>query len=88
MTRFLMLFVMGLLASPTVALAAEHNAGYRGIGYIYFSFIAAVLIYGVYAGRKRCQEPFPDVMEEQNRHGLRRLSTAHSSSSLSPLAAE
>jgi len=31
-----------------MALAVEHNAGYRGIGYIYFSFIAAVLIYGVY----------------------------------------
>ena len=48
MTRFLMLCAMGLLASPTLALAAEHSAGYRGIGYIYFSFIAAVLIYGVY----------------------------------------
>ena len=48
MTRFAMLLAMGLLASPTLALAVEHNAGYRGIGYIYFSFIAAVLIYGVY----------------------------------------
>jgi hypothetical protein len=48
MTRFFTLLAMGLLASPTVAWAAEHNAGYRGIGYIYFSFIAAVLIYGVY----------------------------------------
>jgi hypothetical protein len=48
MTRFLTLLTMGLLASPTLALAVEHNAGYRGIGYIYFSFIAAVLIYGVY----------------------------------------
>ena len=38
--------------------------------------------------KRRCQEPFPDVMEEQNRHGLRRSSTAQSSSSLSPLAAE
>jgi len=48
MTRFLMFLIMGLLGSPTLALAVEHNAGYRGIGYIYFSFIAAVLIYGVY----------------------------------------
>jgi hypothetical protein len=37
-----------ILGSPALALAAEHSAGYRGIGYIYFSFIAAVLIYGVY----------------------------------------
>jgi len=48
MTRFLTLFTMALLGFPTLALAVEHNAGYRGIGYIYFSFIAAVLIYGVY----------------------------------------
>ena len=48
MTRFVMLVAGGMLASPTLALAAEHSAGYRGIGYIYFSFIAAVLIYGVY----------------------------------------
>ena len=48
MTRFFMFLAMGLLASPTLALAVEHNAGYRGIGYIYFSFIAAVLLSGVY----------------------------------------
>lgn len=48
MTRFITLLTMGLLASPTVALAVEHNAGYRGIGYIYFTFIAVILIYGVY----------------------------------------
>ena len=48
MTRFFTLLAMGLVTSPTLALAVEHNAGYRGIGYIYFSFIAAVLIYGVY----------------------------------------
>jgi hypothetical protein len=48
MTRFLTLLATGLLASPTVAFAVEHNAGYRGIGSIYFSFIGAVLIYGVY----------------------------------------
>ena len=48
MIRLIVLLTMGLLASPTLALAVELNAGYRGIGYIYFSFIAAVLIYGVY----------------------------------------
>ena len=48
MTRFLMFLTTGTLASPTLALAAEHSAGYRGIGYIYFTFIAVVLIYGVY----------------------------------------
>ena len=48
MTRFIMLLALGLLSSPTLALAAEHSAGYRGIGSIYFSFIGAVLIYGVY----------------------------------------
>ena len=42
-----MFLSLGLLASPTLTLIVEHNAGYRGIGYIYFSFIAAVLIYGV-----------------------------------------
>ena len=48
MTRFATLFCGLILGSPAIALAAEHSAGYRGIGYIYFSFIAAVLIYGVY----------------------------------------
>jgi hypothetical protein len=37
-----------ILASPTLALAAEHSAGYRGIGQLYFSLMAAILIYGVY----------------------------------------
>lgn len=37
-----------ILGSPALALAAEHNAGYRGIGMLYFSFMAAILIYGVY----------------------------------------
>ena len=37
-----------ILGSPTLALAAEHSAGYRGIGQLYFSFMAAILIYGVY----------------------------------------
>ncbi len=36
-----------ILGSPTLAMAAEHSAGYRGIGLLYFSFMAAILIYGV-----------------------------------------
>ena len=37
-----------ILGAPSLALAAEHNAGYRGIGELYFTFMAAILIYGVY----------------------------------------
>jgi hypothetical protein len=37
-----------ILGSPTLALAVEHNAGYRGIGELYFGLMAAILIYGVY----------------------------------------
>jgi hypothetical protein len=37
-----------ILGSPALALAAEHSAGYRGIGLMYFSLMAVVLIYGVY----------------------------------------
>ena len=37
-----------ILGSPALALAVEHNAGYRGIGQMYFSLMAAILIYGVY----------------------------------------
>lgn len=48
MKRFVMLLTGGMVASPAVALAVEHSAGYRGIGMIYFSFMAAILIYGVY----------------------------------------
>ena len=36
------------LGSPTLAFAVEHSAGYRGIGTLYFTFMAAILIYGVY----------------------------------------
>ncbi|MFI5222895.1 MAG: hypothetical protein ACHQX3_01410 [Nitrospirales bacterium] len=35
------------LGSPALALAEEHG-GYRGIGTLYFTFMAAILIYGVY----------------------------------------
>lgn len=37
-----------ILGSPALALAAEHSAGYRGIGLMYFSLMAVILIYGVY----------------------------------------
>ena len=48
MIRLATLLAGFVLASPSLALAAEHNAGYRGIGQLYFSFMAAILIYGVY----------------------------------------
>lgn len=35
------------IAWPTLALAEEHG-GYRGIGTLYFTFMGAILIYGVY----------------------------------------
>ena len=37
-----------ILGSPALALAAEHNASYRGIGMLYFFIIGVLLIYGVY----------------------------------------
>jgi hypothetical protein len=48
MKRLAILSAGTILGSPALALAAEHNAGYRGIGMLYFSFMAAILIYGVY----------------------------------------
>ena len=45
----LAIFIAGaVLGSPAFALAAEHSAGYRGIGLMYFSLMAAILVYGVY----------------------------------------
>jgi hypothetical protein len=35
------------LGSPALALA-EESGGYRGIGTLYFTFMGAILIYGVY----------------------------------------
>jgi len=35
------------LGAPAVALAEEHSGGYRGIGMLYYIFMAAILIYGV-----------------------------------------
>jgi hypothetical protein len=37
-----------ILGSPSIALAVEHSAGYRGIGQLYFTLMGAILIYGVY----------------------------------------
>jgi hypothetical protein len=48
MKRLAALSAILILGSPTLALAVEHSAGYRGIGQLYFTFIAAILIYGVY----------------------------------------
>jgi hypothetical protein len=48
MKRLAALLAILILGSPTLALAAEHSAGYRGIGMLYFTFMAAILIYGVY----------------------------------------
>ncbi len=48
MKRLGMLASTAILGSPTLAMAAEHSASYRGVGMLYFSFIAVILIYGVY----------------------------------------
>ena len=48
MKRLAVLSATLTLGSPTLALAVEHSTGYRGIGQLYFTFMAAILIYGVY----------------------------------------
>ena len=48
MKRLAALSATLILGSPTLAMAAEHSAGYRGIGMMYFTFMGAILIYGVY----------------------------------------
>ena len=48
MKRLAAFFAVLTLGSPTLALAVEHSAGYRGIGQLYFFFMGAILIYGVY----------------------------------------
>ena len=48
MKRLAALSAMLILGSPALALAEEHSAGYRGIGQLYFTFMGAILIYGVY----------------------------------------
>ena len=41
--------LLGLIVLwPTLALAEEAGGSYRGIGSIYYTFIGAILIYGVY----------------------------------------
>jgi hypothetical protein len=48
MKRIAAFFAILTLGSPVLALAADHDAGYRGIGQLYFFFMGAILIYGVY----------------------------------------
>ena len=48
MKRLAALSAILVLGSPTLALAVEHSAGYRGIGELSFTLMAAILIYGVY----------------------------------------
>ena len=48
MKRLLSLLIAFLTLSPSLALAEEAVHGsYRGIGLIYYTFIGAILIYGV-----------------------------------------
>jgi hypothetical protein len=47
MTRLAAFLSILILGSPALALAEEHG-GYRGIGTLYFTFMGAILIYGVY----------------------------------------
>ena len=44
LAAFLSILILG---SPALALA-EESGGYRGIGTLYFTFMGAILIYGVY----------------------------------------
>ena len=48
MKRLAALSAAVTMGAPSLALAVEHSAGYRGIGQLYFTFMAAILIYGVY----------------------------------------
>jgi hypothetical protein len=48
MKRLAALTAMLIMGSPTFVLAAEESGGYRGIGQLYYTFMAAILIYGVY----------------------------------------
>ena len=47
MKRLAGLSAISILGSPVLALAEDHSAGYRGIGMLYYIFMAAILIYGV-----------------------------------------
>ena len=47
MNRLAAFLAILILGSPSLALA-EELGGYRGIGTLYFTFMGAILIYGVY----------------------------------------
>lgn len=48
MNHVLSLLIAFTTLGPTLALAEEaHGGSYRGIGFIYYTFIGAILIYGV-----------------------------------------
>lgn len=48
MNRVLSLLIAFTALGPTLALAEEaHGGSYRGIGFIYYTIIGAILIYGV-----------------------------------------
>ncbi len=54
MKRLAAFLAILILGSPALALAEEHG-GYRGIGTLYFTFMGAILIYGVYDASARWQ---------------------------------
>jgi uncharacterized membrane protein YhaH (DUF805 family) len=64
MNRLITFLAVLILGSPTLALAVEHNAGYRGIGQLYFTFMGVILIYGVYDsfGKKAMYVAAPIIM--------------------------
>ncbi len=47
MKRLTAFWAILTLATPALALAEDHSGGYRGIGMLYYIFMAAILIYGV-----------------------------------------
>jgi len=47
MKRLAALSAISTLGTPALALAEEAGGGYRGIGMLYYIFMAAILIYGV-----------------------------------------
>ena len=47
MKRLAALSTALILGSPVLALAEDHSGGHRGIGMLYYIFMAAILIYGV-----------------------------------------
>jgi hypothetical protein len=51
---------------PTLAMAEEAGATYRGIGSIYYTIIGVILIYGVYDsfGKKLCTSQAPSLQSD------------------------